>query len=162
MVKSGLIFGAISFVLILGGAVLITPFCAPCLGLILGLAAGYLACVYEKPISSGEGVKKGGTAGAIAGGLGFSGGIIGGVINGMLLNPSSLEAIYKTLRLPNVSIDQTAIWTLQLVGAVCIGLFNVGWMAILGVAGGALWYQITGKNQTRTMMPPQELIPPGI
>ena len=93
MVKSGLIFGAISFVLILGSAVLITPFCAPCLGLIFGLAAGYLACVSDKPISSGEGVKKGAVAGAIAGSLGFLGGMIGGVINGALLNPSILQAI---------------------------------------------------------------------
>ena len=162
MVKSGLLFGAVSFVLILGSAVLITPFCAPCLGIILGLAAGYVACVYDKPISNGEGVRKGGMAGVIAGGLGLVGGLIGGVINGVLLNPSSLEALYKTLGIPNISLDQTAIWTMQLVGAVCIGLFNVGWMAILGVAGGALWFQISGKNQTRTMMPPQEPIAPGI
>lgn len=160
MVKSGLIFGAITFVLVLGSAVLITPFCAPCLGLIFGLAAGYFACVYDKPISSGESVRKGAVAGAIAGGMGFLGGMIGGVINGALLNPSRLEAIYKTLGLPSVNIDQTAIWTLQLVGAVCIGLFNVGWMAILGVAGGILWYQVRGKNQTVTILPPQEPIPP--
>jgi len=160
MIKSGLIFGAVSFMLVLGSAVLITPFCAPCFGLFLGLAAGYLACVYDKPISSGEGVRKGAVAGAISGGLGFLGGMIGGVINGALLNPSNLEAIYKTLGMPSVNIDQTTIWTLQLVGAACIGLFNVGWMAILGVAGGALWYQISGKKQTGTMPPPQEQIPP--
>lgn len=162
MVRSGLIFGAVSFVLVLGSAVLITPFCAPCLGLVLGIAAGYVAGLYDKPTSSGEGVRKGAIAGAIAGSLGFLGGMIGGVINGALLNPSSLEAIYKTLGISNFSIDQTTIWTLQLVGAVCIGLFNIGWMAILGVAGGALWYQITGKNQTATIMPPQEPITPGL
>ena len=158
MVKSGLIFGAISFVLVLGSAVLITPFCAPCLGLIFGLAAGYLACVSDKPISSGEGVREGAVAGAIAGSLGFLGGMIGGVINGALLNPSILQAIYNTLGMPNINIDQTTVRTMQLVGAACIGLFNIGWMAILGVAGGALWYQITGKQ---TMMPPQAPIPPG-
>jgi hypothetical protein len=160
MVRSGLIFGAVSFILVLGSAVLITPFCAPCLGVILGLAAGYLACVYDKPISSGEGVRKGAVAGAIAGSLGFLGGMIGGVINGALLNPSNLEAVYKTLGMPVVNIDQTTIWTLQLVGAACIGLFNIGWMAILGVAGGALWYQMRGKNQAGTIVPPQEPISP--
>ena len=158
MVKSGLIFGAISFVLVLGSAVLITPFCAPCLGLIFGLAAGYLACVSDKPISSGEGVREGAVAGAIAGSLGFLGGMIGGVINGALLNPSILQAIYNTLGMPNINIDQTTVRIMQLVGAACIGLFNIGWMVILGVAGGALWYQITGKQ---TMLPPQAPIPPG-
>jgi hypothetical protein len=33
-------------------------------------------------------------------------------------------------------------------------------MAILGVAGGAIWYQISGKNQTVTVLPPQTPIPP--
>lgn len=155
MVKSGLLFGAISFILVLGSAVLVTPFCAPCLGLILGLAAGYLACVYDKPATSSEGVKKGAIAGAVAGSLGFLGGMIAGVINGALVNPSNLEAIYKTLGMPVVNIDKTTIWTMQLVGAACIGLFNIGWMVILGVAGGALWYQMRGRNQAGTILPPQ-------
>ncbi len=160
MVKSGLLFGAISFVLVLGTATLLTPFCAPCLGLVFGLAAGYIAGIYDKPTNSGESIRRGAIAGAIAGSLGLVGGLIGGAINGAVMNPSNLEAIYKTLGMPNVSIDKTAIWTLQLAGAVCLGLFNIGWMAILGVAGGALWYQITGKNQPGSMLPPQVPVPP--
>jgi hypothetical protein len=160
MVKSGLLFGAISFVLVLGTATLLTPFCAPCLGLVFGLASGYVAGIYDKPTNSGESIRSGAIAGAIAGSLGFVGGLIGGAINGAVMDPSNLEAIYKTLGIPNVSIDQTTIWTLQLAGAACIGLFNIGWMAILGVAGGALWNQTTGKNQTVPMMPPQAPIPP--
>jgi hypothetical protein len=162
MVKSGLIIGAISFVLVLGFAILLTPFCAPCLGLGLGIMAGYFASVIEKPINSGESVRKGGTAGAIAGALGFAGGLIGGVINGALLNPGSVESFTKVFGINNFSINQAQIWTYQLIFAVCIGLFNVVWMAILGVAGGALWYQISGKNQTSTVHPPQEPVPPSI
>jgi hypothetical protein len=143
MVKSGLIFGAISFVLVLGSAVLITPFCAPCVGLVLGLAAGYVAGVFDKPINSGESIKKGGIAGTITGKLGFIGGFIGGVINGAVLNPSSVEAFTKVFGISNFNISQAQIWTYQLVFDVCIGLFNVVWMAILGVAGGALWCQIS-------------------
>jgi hypothetical protein len=162
MVKSGLILGAISFVLVLGFAVLLTPFCAPCLGLVLGLAAGYFAGVFDKPINSGESIKKGGIAGVIAGALGFIGGFIGGVINGAMLNPSSVESFTKVIGINNFNISQAQIWTYQLVFAVCVGLFNVVWMAILGIAGGALWYQIKGKNQTMTVLPPQEPIPPSI
>jgi len=86
--------------------------------------------------------------------------MIGGVINGALVNPSILREIYNTLGMPNVNIDQTTVRIMQLVGAACIGLFNIGWMAILGVAGGALWYQMRGKNQTGTILPPQEPISP--
>jgi hypothetical protein len=116
--------------------------------------------VFDKSINSGESVKKGGIAGAIAGALGFVGGFIGGVINGAVLNPSSVEAFTKVFGINNFNISQAQIWTYQLVFAVCIGLFNIVWMAILGFAGGALWYQISGKNRMGTVLPPQEPIPP--
>jgi hypothetical protein len=32
-------------------------------------------------------------------------------------------------------------------------------MAFLGLVGGALWYQISGKNQT-AVLPPQQPLPP--
>jgi hypothetical protein len=162
MIKSGLIFGAVAFLLILGSSILVTPFCGPCLGLFLGLAAGYFAGFFDKPASSREGVKKGAIAGAIAGSLGFAGGLIGAVINGALVNPSNLEAIYRTLGITHMNIDQTTIWIAQILGGFCIGLFNIGWMAILGIAGGALWYQLTGKNRVGTPMPPQGPTTPGI
>ncbi|MFZ2097692.1 MAG: hypothetical protein WAV05_13755 [Anaerolineales bacterium] len=162
MVKSGLIFGVVSFLLTLVGTTLITPLCAPCLGLVLGLAAGYVAGNYDKPGSSSESIRKGAIAGAIAGSLGFLGGMIGGVINGVVVNPTDLQGIYNFFGLPDVNITKETIWLVQIVGAMCIGLFNIGWMAILGVAGGALWYQMIGKNQTGIMMPPQEPTPPSL
>jgi hypothetical protein len=161
MVKSGLIFGAVSLVLVLGST-LIHPLCAPCVGLFIGLVAGYGAGVFDKPINSGESIRKGGIAGAIAGALGFVGGFIGGVINGAVVNPSSVEVFTRLFGISNFNITQAEIWIYQLVFAVCVGLFNVIWMAILGVVGGALWYQIKGKNQTVMVLPPQEPIPPSI
>lgn len=161
MIKSGLIIGAVTFLFVLGSSILITPIFAPCLGLFLGLAAGYVGGVFDKPASSGEAVRKGGIAGVIAGSFGFVGGLIGGVVNGALLNPSSLDWLYKTLGVPSVTIDQATIWIGQIVAGFCTGLFNIAWMAILGVAGGALWFQIAGKNQIGTMKPPQEPTPPG-
>ena len=160
MIKSGLIFGAVSFILVLLSAIIISPLCAPCLGLVLGLAAGYVAGAFDKPNDTGDSAKKGAIAGAIAGGIGILGGLTGAVINGVLLNPSNLEALYKAFGLSGVSTDQTTIWIGQLVGAFCVGLFNVVWMAILGAGGGALWYQITGKNRMGTTLPPQEPLPP--
>jgi hypothetical protein len=162
MVKSGLIFGAASFVLTLASATLITPLCAPCLGLVLGLAAGYVAGSYDNPGSSTESIRKGAIAGAIAGSLGFVGGMIGGVINGAILNPADLQGIYNFVGLPNANINKATIWMVQLVGGLCLGLFNIGWMAVLGLAGGAFWYQMIGKNQTGIVNQPQEPMPPSL
>ncbi len=160
MVKSGLIFGAISLLFTLGLAVFISPACAPCLGLILGLAAGYMAGVFDKPADSGESIKKGGYAGAIAGALGLLGGFIASVINGLILTPTNLSSFMKIFGINNFLISKGQIWASEIGFAVCIGLFDVLWMALLGVAGGALWYQFVGKNQTSTILPPQQPVPP--
>jgi hypothetical protein len=160
MVKSGLIFGAISLLFTLGLAVFISPACAPCLGLVLGLAAGYMAGVFDKPADSGESIKKGGYAGAIAGALGLLGGFIASVINGLILTPTNLSSFMKIFGINNFLISKGQIWASEIGFAVCIGLFDVLWMALLGVAGGALWYQFVGKNQTSTILPPQQPVPP--
>ena len=160
MVKSGLIFGAAAFILVLGSAIVITPFCAPCLGLILGLAAGYLACVFDKPTKSGESIQKGGIAGAIAAGIGFVGGLLGGVINGVIITPAMIQSFTRSLLLTNFNLSQTQIMTYQLVFAVIVGAFDVVWMAILGVAGGALWFQAVGKNKPAAIKAPEQPISP--
>ncbi len=160
MVKSGLIFGVVAFVLILG-ITLLSPFCGICLGLVIGLAAGYVSGSFSKPPSSTDSIRMGAIAGAIAGVFGLAGQIIGGVLNSMVVNPATLEQFYKTFGIPNVSLTQTQITSSQLLAAGCVGLFNVAWMAIFGLAGGALWYQVRGKNQPVTMQPPQTPIPPG-
>ena len=160
MVKSGLIFGGIAFLFILGGAVFVAPFCAPCLGLVFGILAGYVACVFDRPADSAESVKKGGYAGAIAGGIALIASLLGSVINGMLLNPANVASYSRLFGIQNLGVTQAQIWISQLGFAVCIGLFDILWMALLGVAGGALWYQITGKNQATTILPPQQPLPP--
>jgi hypothetical protein len=156
MIRSSLIFGAVAFVLTLASATLISPLCAPCLGLVLGLGAGYFAGNFDKPTNSSESIRKGAIAAALAGGLGLLGGMVAGIINGILLNPSDIQRLYNFFGLPNVNITQGTIWMMQLVGAACIGLFNIGWMALLGVAGGALWYQMVGKNHSGLLIQPQE------
>lgn len=162
MVKSGLIFGAIALIFILGTAVVIAPFCAPCLGIVFGLIAGYLAGVFDKPVDSGSSIRKGAGAGAIAGAIGLIGGFIGAAINGVLLNPANVQSFAELLGINNFSFTQAEIWASQLGFAFCIGLFDIAWMALLGLVGGALWYSISGKNQTPTVLPPQQTIPPAM
>ncbi len=159
MTRSGLIFGVVSLVLILV-ITLISPFCAPCLGLFLGLAAGYVAGVFAKPIDSRQSVRVGGIAGLIAGGIGLAGSLVGGIINVSATSAASIEQLVKTLGLPGITLTQSQVTTYQILGAVCIGAFNIFWMAIFGIAGGALWYQVVGKNRPMTVLPPQEPIPP--
>jgi hypothetical protein len=147
MVKSGIIIGAVGFLLVLISSVLISPVCAPCWGLILGLAAGYLAGIFEKPLNNNDTIKKGAIAGAIAAALVIVGGLIGGIVNAAILDPADLANIYENFGFPDMSLDQTSIWIGQLGSAICCGLLNVVLMAGLGTAGGALWWQFKGKNQ---------------
>ena len=159
MVKSGLIYGAVAAIFVLGFS-LLSPYCAPCLGLFFGLAAGYTAGALEKPNNSRDCLRAGGIAGLITGGIAFVGGLIGGVINGTMVNAASIEQIYQMLGLPTTIINQSQLFLYQMVGAVCIGIFNIVWMALLGLAGGAIWYQVKGKNQSTTVIIQQPPVPP--
>ena len=49
MTKSGLIFGAVTLLAAGLTGVISLQICAPCLALFLGLGAGYLAGVFDKP-----------------------------------------------------------------------------------------------------------------
>jgi hypothetical protein len=162
MGKSGLIVGGISLFVILGSSVVLGQYCVPCIVILFGVAAGYLAGVFDKPISSGESLKKGGSAGAIAGAIGLLGGMVGGVVNSLILNPANLSSFYRVLGISGLNVSQTQIWLSQMGFAFCVGLFDIAWMALLGIAGGAVWFQFSGKNQVPTVLPPQNPLPPSI
>jgi hypothetical protein len=142
MVKSGLIVGAVMFVFVLGLAAVISPFCALCIPLLTGLGAGYLAGVFDKPISNGDAAKRG--AGAIAAGLAMFAQIIASIINALVLqNPQ-----YQLGRIWGAdAVDPAMVWALQIGSALCVGLINVGLTAALGAGGGAIWFGTGGKNQ---------------
>jgi hypothetical protein len=143
MVKSGLIVGAGTLVLVLGAA-LFSPFCSLCVALLAGLLAGYLAGVFDKPVDSSQSLRLGAIAGAIAGVLGLLGQGIGSVINGFVLSSGGSEAIYELLGMP--SPDPQTIWMSQIGIACCMGLVNIALMAGLGAGGGAIWFQTAGKK----------------
>ncbi len=151
MVKSGLIIGAVTFILALGAS-LITPLCAPCVAIILGLVAGYLAGNFDKPMSQGDSAKAGAVAGVIALVLGLIGGLIAGVINAAVVGPSGNAEIMRLLGLPPA--DPTSIWIGQIGGACCIGLVNLAIGAGLGALGGILWWSTTGSKNVQPPIPP--------
>jgi len=146
MVKAGIIVGIVALVLILGSTFLMSPLCSPCWGIVLGLAAGYLAGVYEKPLAQNDMIKKAVIAGVIAALFAGVGSLIGAILNGAYLNPADLQNIYQFLNLPATMPDETTIWVGQIGSACCVGLLNLAVMAGLGAAGGALWWQVRGKN----------------
>jgi hypothetical protein len=149
MVKSGLIVGAIMFFLVLGAAAVVSPFCALCIPLFTGLGAGYLAGVFDHPALNGDAAKRGAGAGAIAAGLAILAQILASIINALVLqNPQ-----YQLGRLWGAdAVSPSAVWGLQILFGLCIGLLNVGLTAAFGAGGGAIWFSTAGKKQT--VVPP--------
>lgn len=75
MLKSGIIFGLIGFVLVLVVS-LFSPICSVCITLLLGLGAGYVGGNFDRPLDNSEALRVGGIAGALTGGLMIPGQLI--------------------------------------------------------------------------------------
>ncbi len=146
MYRSGLIVGGLALI-VAAGATLISPVCAPCVAIFLGLAAGYLASVFDKPATSASTSKAGAISGAIAGAGAILGQILGAVINSTIVGPQNLQAIYEKLGVPTsgMNIGQT-YWIGMVGGTVCFSVLDVLVMAGFGAVGGLLWWRTTGKR----------------
>ena len=146
MLKSGLIFGAIATLLSVVAA-LVSPLCVPCLAIFLGLGAGYLAGVFDKPIDNGGASRAGALGGLISGIGALLGQLIGAGINGAIVGPENASRIIEQLGLPNAGGDfSTSYWCGLIGGGCCLGIFDIALMAGLGALGGLLWWQISGKK----------------
>ena len=144
MIKAGLILGAVMLVLGVGGS-LLSPLCVPCLAVMAGIGAGYLAGVFDKPLTSGDSAKVGAIAGAIGGAGALLGQIIGGILNALLVDPQNMMRMMEQFGFP-ATYDANFITISQIGGGVCFGLIDIVLMAGLGALGGILWQQIAGKN----------------
>jgi len=147
MVKSGLIAAAVMLVVSVG-ITLLFPICSPCLAIFFGVGAGYLACVFDKPIDNSQSAKAGAIAGAIGGGGSVVGQLIGGVLNAVIVGPEQAADLLEQFGLEGPVGGPT--YYLSAIGTpVCIGLLNVALMAGLGALGGILWWQMSGKNRSQ-------------
>ncbi len=147
MYRSGLILG-IAALFVAAGATLVSPVCAPCAIVFLGLGAGYLAGVYEKPSTSSAASRVAAIGGAL-GGLGaLLGQGLGTAINGALVGPQGAQRVSQVLgmQLPTGAGFEQTYWILQVGTAACLGLLDVLLMAAFGALGGLLWWQTSGKN----------------
>ncbi len=146
MVRAGLILGAVALV-VAAGATLLSPLCAPCISVFLGLAAGYAAGTFDKPPSSSATSKAGAIGGAIGGIGAILGQIIGAVINSSIVGPEGLQKIYETFGIPTASMDLGRTYWIGVVGGtLCFSVIDIVVMAGFGAVGALLWWQTTGKN----------------
>ncbi len=147
MKKSGLIIGGIAFVFSFA-VTLLSPFLLPCLTPVLGIAAGYLAGVFDLANIKKTAIKSATKAGLLGGAGMLTGQVVGAVINGVLVGPEGVVQVLSTLGLSAGSPAYLAktYWQFMIIGTACISLFNIALMAGLGAIGGLIWWEASGKD----------------
>jgi hypothetical protein len=154
MIRSAVILGAVSFIYMLVANVAMVP-CAPFLAVILGLLAGTLAAVIDKP----QRTDKAATAGAIAGGLAGIGAVIGNTA-GLLIRtfvvftPQAITGMITELTGAAYSETEAALYSLI---PVCFcAITDLILMAAAGALGGFLWMKYQSRKNSAAA-PPQAL-----
>lgn len=148
MTRAGLIGAGVIFVLALGLS-FVSGLIVPCCAIIVGLGAGYLAGMWERPSESGLATRRGAFAGAIAGVGAIIGQPLGALANAALLGPEASAAMVEQLGLDvgGAAVDPVMFYASAFGSGCCFGLFSLVLMAGLGALGGIIWWQTTGKNQ---------------
>ncbi len=154
MLKSGIIFGVIGFVLVLLVS-LGSPLCSVCITLFLGLGAGFVAGNYDRPLENAEALRMGGIAGALTGGLMIPGQLIAAVINANSISPADLAAFSEMFGVPPA--DASLLMGVQILTACCLGIVNLVILAGAGAGGGAIWF-----SRNRGAGKPSDPIPPAL
>lgn len=145
MVRSGLILAVVALIFS-ASATLISPMCTPCLAVFMGIFAGYLAGIQEKPRDEGKAAKIGAGAGAIGGVGALLGQFIGSAINAKMVGPEGAMELLNQFNIP-INTDITVpYWAGVVTSSFCFGILNVLLMAGLGALGGYLWLQMNGRK----------------
>jgi hypothetical protein len=149
MVKSSLIVGVISFVLVIISGLLSSICClaSPVLAILLGLAAGFLCSVFEKPADPGKAAARGALTGAITGGVALVAQFIGQMI-GQLALGSNLACLPGMCSEASVPVSQTSVILFAIFNSCFYGLILLPIMAGLGAVGASLWLKTAGKPRT--------------
>lgn len=148
MVKAGVITGAVSLVLGIGFA-LLSPICVPCIALFLGIGAGFLAGMFDKPLVGNETLKTGALAGVISG-IGLAlGQTIGAVLNSILVGPERAARMLENLGVQagGTTIVGPGYWAGVIGSTVCFGVVDVVLMAIFGILGALAWGAFLRRNE---------------
>ncbi len=157
MWKAGIIIGIAAFILTFAASAGLSPLCGlVCIAPLAGAIAGYLAGVFDKPMT-GEGGAKSGAIGGVVGGVGaFLGQALAGVVNALF----APQIAQFTRRAFGTSADLTTTRLIALGAGVCGGLVDIVIMAGLGALFGYLWYQFVGSKATRVAPSPTPPLQP--
>jgi hypothetical protein len=153
MRNAGLMVGVVMFLIALLAGVFNAQICAPCVALVGGAAAGYLASQWLRPGTSGMAARQGAMAGAAAGVGALLGHLVGGLVGaariGMEAAAAQVNDLMRTLGLPPqpATLNPTTYYVSAALTSVCFGVFEIALMAAVGALGGALWYQMTGSKK---------------
>jgi hypothetical protein len=149
MLISGLIVGVISFFLSVGSGLLLSPVCMPCcMAGFLGVGAGFLTGVIDKPGDKNSLAKRGAIAGAIGSIGALIGQVIASVVNGAVVGPQGAGELIGKLGLPMAGNFESSYWLSLVGGTLCFVVWDVILMAGLGAIGGLLWWQFVGQKRS--------------
>ncbi len=154
MVKSSAITGAVTFILVLfsGLAYNICCLISPMLAVVLGLAAGFLCSVFEKPIDAEKAAVRGGIAGAITGAVALVAETIGATVAQYIVyQGGTVQACLPGLCEEGAAPVAMANAMLGAVFNSCFcGLILLAVMAGLGAVGAVVWMKTSAKKKTGT------------
>jgi hypothetical protein len=147
MAKAGIIVGVVALLFGVGVA-LLSPLCVPCITLLLGIAAGFLAGVFDKPAEGNETLKTGAFAGLIGGAGLVLGQLAGAIINAIVVGPEGAAQLLENLGMQTggpASIEGS-YWIGVVGSTVCLGGFDLVLMAGFGVLGALAWGKFIRKD----------------
>ncbi len=151
MRNSVLIFGIISFFLFLVVTFLL-PCCTPCLALLAGAGAGWLAVYWTGSATQDAAVRSGALAGALSGLGALVGQLVGAILSARLLTPDMVGDAYETVvqlfeSMGPEGIESLEVPSIEIVTRMAVitqagcGLFNVAIMAGLGALAGLVFFR---------------------
>jgi hypothetical protein len=135
-------------------AVIFSPLLVPCcLAPFLGLVAGFVTGLFDKPASNNAVSKSGAISGAVGSIGAVLGQVIGAVVNSFIMGPEGAAQFARSMGLPGSGSSgfEGGYWFGVVGGAVCFSMFDVLLMAGFGALGALLWWQFIGKN---AVLPP--------
>ena len=148
----GMAVGIAVFVIAVLAGVFNSQVCVPCLALVGGAAAGFLANRGARPANAGEGARRGARAGAVAGVWALLGHVVGGLLGAARLGPAGAAAQMAELLemmgqppLPS-NLDPTTFYLSAGVTSLCFGVFEVALMAAVGALAGMIAYQMSNRG----------------
>ena len=147
MIKAGLIGAGVGFIYTMS-LTLLSPLCSLCFTPMLGIAVGYVAGWFDKPLRAESSLSRGTIAGGITGFGVVIGQMAATVVNGILVTSSDqLPLLMREFGLSQTFIvDGDEYWQTTLtLGSFC-SVFNLALIVGLGALGGIIWFQRHGAG----------------